>query len=59
MISKFTASDNVIVSNSIELMRNLNYNAASAMLWFYFVIVLAVVGLVLLLYNRFCLRKWD
>ena len=59
MISKFTASDNVIVSNSIELMRNANYSAASAMLWFYFVIVLAVIGLVLFLYNRFCLRKWD
>ena len=59
MISKFTASDNVIVSNSIELMRNANYSAASAMLWFYFIIVLAVIGLVLFLYNRFCLRKWD
>ncbi|MBO4733737.1 MAG: sugar ABC transporter permease [Clostridia bacterium] len=59
MISKFTASDNTIVSNSIELMRNSNYSSASAMLWFYFVIVLAVIGLVLFLYNRFCLRKWD
>ena len=59
MISKFTASDNVIVSHSIELMRNSNYSSASAMLWFYFIIVLAVIGLVLFLYNRFCLRKWD
>ena len=59
MISKFTASDNKIVSYSIELMRNLNYHTASAMLWFYFVIVLAVIGLVLFLYNRYCLRKWD
>lgn len=59
MISKFTASDNVIVSNSIELMRNSDYSSASAMLWFYFVIVLAVIGIVLLLYNKFCLRKWD
>ena len=59
MISKFTASDNVIVSNSIELMRNSNYSSASAMLWFYFIIVLAVIGLVLFLYNKFCLRKWD
>ncbi|MBR4909843.1 MAG: sugar ABC transporter permease [Clostridia bacterium] len=59
MISKFTASDNTIVSSSIDLMRNNYLNAASAMLWFYFVIVLAVVGLVLFLYNRFCLRRWD
>ncbi|MBR5923223.1 MAG: sugar ABC transporter permease [Clostridia bacterium] len=59
MISKFTASDNKIVSFSIEQMRNLRYHIASAMLWFYFIIVLAVIGLVLLIYNRYCLRKWD
>ncbi len=59
MISKFTASDNIIVSGSVELMKNMNYSMASAMLWFYFIIVLAVIGLVLFLYNRYCLRKWD
>lgn len=59
MISKFTAADNPIMETSIGLMRSTNYSTASAMLWFYFVIVLAVIGLVLFLYNRYCVRRWE
>ena len=59
MISNFTSSNNVVVSTAMELMRSTNYSMAAAMLWFYFVIVLAVIGLVLFLYNRYCLKKWD
>ncbi len=59
MISQFTSSNNKVVSTATDLMKELKYNMASAMLWFYFVIVLAVIGLVLALYNRYCLKKWD
>ena len=59
MISQFTNSNNKVVSKATELMQELKYDMASAMLWFYFVIVLAVIGLVLFLYNRYCLKKWD
>ena len=59
MISKFTSSTNMVVATSLELMRATNYNTAAAMLWFYFIVVLAVIGIVLFLYNRYCLRKWD
>ena len=59
MISKFTSSTNKVVSTSLELMRATDYSTAAAMLWFYFVVVLAVIGLVLFLYKRYCLKKWD
>lgn len=59
MISKFTSSTNMVVATSLELMRITNYHTAAAMLWFYFIVVLAVIGIVLFLYNRYCLRKWD
>ena len=59
MISQFTSSSNKVVSTATDLMKELKYDMASAMLWFYFVIVLAVIGLVLALYNRYCLKKWD
>jgi len=59
MISLFTASNNAIMTASISLMAATDYGVASAMLWFYFVIVLAVIGLVLLAYNRLCLKKWE
>ena len=59
MISKFTSSTNQVVSAAMELMRANDYGNAAAMLWFYFVVVLAVIGIVLFLYNRYCLKKWD
>lgn len=59
MISKFTAANNSIMETSMELMRAMDYSTASAMLWFYFIIVLAVIGLVLFLYNRLCVRRWE
>lgn len=59
MISKFTSSTNQVVAAAMELMRANDYSNAAAMLWFYFVVVLAVIGIVLFLYNRYCLKKWD
>ncbi|MCQ2454974.1 MAG: sugar ABC transporter permease [Clostridia bacterium] len=59
MISMCTASTNQIMESSITLIQNNNYSTASAMLWFYFVIVLAVIGIVLLLYNKLCIKKWE
>jgi hypothetical protein len=59
MISKFTAADNPIMDSAVNLMRSMNYSEASAMLWFYFIIVLAVIGTVLFLYTRYCVRRWE
>lgn len=59
MISQFTNSNNKVVSNALVLMKDMQYDMAAAMLWFYFVIVLAVIGIVLVLYNRYCIKKWD
>ena len=59
MISKFTAANNPIMETSVNLMRSMNYSEASAMLWFYFAIVLSVIGIVLFLYNRYCVRRWE
>ena len=59
MISKFTAADNPIMESAVALMRSMNYSSASAMLWFYFIIVLAAIGLVLFLYTRYCVRRWE
>lgn len=59
MISMFTSANNEIMEKAIKLMKTTNYSTASAMLWFYFVIVLAVIGIVLLLYNKLCIKKWE
>ncbi|MCQ2448945.1 MAG: sugar ABC transporter permease [Clostridia bacterium] len=59
MISQFTSANNKVVATATGLMKDIKYNMASAMLWFYFIIVLIVIGIVLALYNHYCLKKWD
>lgn len=60
MIELFTAVDNPVMSQAYTLMQEKQiYDKSSAMLWLYFVIVLGVMSIVLFLYNRFCLKKWD
>lgn len=59
MISLFTAANNSIMITAVKLMSGRDYGVASSMLWFYFIIVLAVIGIVLALYNKYCIKKWD
>jgi len=59
MIALFTASDNKIMINAISAMREMNYESASSMLWFFFLIVISVIGLCLALYNKLCVRRWE
>lgn len=59
MIELFTNVDNKVVSVAYDLMVGQNYGESSAMLWFYFVIVLGVMGIVMALYNHFCMKRWE
>lgn len=60
MIELFTAVDNPVMSQAYTLMQEKQiYDRSSAMLWFYFLIVGAVMGLILFIYNRYCLKKWE
>ena len=60
MIELFTAVDNPIMKTAYTLMQDRQiYDRSSAMLWLYFFIVLTVIGAVLLIYNRFCVKRWE
>lgn len=60
MIELFTAVDNPVMQQSYTLMQEKQiYDRSSAMLWLYFSIVIAVMAIVLLLYNRYCMKKWE
>lgn len=53
-------SSSTVMAQGYEALKGLQeYSLSSAMMWFYFVFILAVMGLFLLIYNRFCLRKWE
>ncbi|MBR6509456.1 MAG: sugar ABC transporter permease [Clostridia bacterium] len=59
MIELFTSSENVVVTNAYSLMVSQKFGESSAMLWFYFVIVISVIGTVFVLFNRFSKKKWE
>lgn len=59
MIDLFTQKQG-IMKNAFDLMSEKQiYDRSSAMLWFYFLIVGAVLAAVLGLYHKFCLKRWS
>lgn len=60
MISLFTALDNPVIEQAYSVMSDTQiYDSSSAMLWGYFAIVGIVLGVVMMTYNKFCLKKWG
>ncbi len=60
MISLFTALDNPVINQAYSVMqKQQDYDMSSAMLWGYFIIVGALLGIVLWAYRHFCLKKWG
>lgn len=59
MIELFVDSNNVLVSTAYNNMTNQKFGQSSAMLWMYFVVVIILIGLVLSLYQRFCMKRWE
>lgn len=59
MIDIFTDMNNNLVTVAYSKMTSQDYGTSSAMLWFYFAIVLIAIGTVFYLYNRFCMKKWE
>lgn len=59
MIELFVSMDNALVSTAYSQMLDSQYGISSAMLWIYFLIVIALIGTVFILYQRFCIKKWE
>lgn len=60
IVDLFTAFDNPIMTQAYDLIsKNSVYDRSSAILWGYFVVVGIVGGLILLLYNKILMKKWN
>ena len=65
LVSIFTAVElfedktSPIMSNVYSMMNGGKYDRSSAMLWIFFVIVGIVMGLLIFLYNRFLMKRWE
>lgn len=51
--------NSTLVNRAVTLMRKQVYDQCSAMLWMYFALVGIVMGLVLFIYNKLCLKRWE
>lgn len=59
MIELFVDMENTVVANAYNHMIDQDYGNSSAMLWLYFIIVLILIGAVYLIYQKFCVKRWE
>ena len=59
MVELITSERTTIIRNVYSMMRTGNYDETSAMMWFYFLICGGVMGIVVFLYNRFLMKRWE
>jgi len=59
MIDQFADMKNSVVSKAYALMVSQNFGESSARLWFYFLIVIAVIGTIYVLYQKLCVKRWE
>ena len=59
VIDSFTAPDNLVMGRVLDMQSDWQYGWAAAMAWIYFAIVLAAVGLITLVMNKFIYYEVD
>ncbi len=59
MVELITSERTVLIKNVYSMMRTGNYDETSAMMWFYFLICGAIMGLIVFLYTRFLMKRWE
>ena len=60
LIEILTQTRSAVIDQAYELMqKNLDYYTSSAMLWTFFAVVGGIIGLVILVYSKTCLKKWN
>ena len=60
LIELLTKADNPVIDQAYTQMRsNLEYGLSAAMLWLFFAIIGAIIGLVILIYSKTCLKRWE
>jgi ABC-type sugar transport system permease subunit len=59
MVELITSDRSTLIKNVYSMMRTGNYDETSAMMWFYFLICGGLMGIVVFLYNRFLVKRWE
>ena len=59
MVELFISNNNVVVAHVYNLMRAAVYDETSAMMWFYFLSIGIVMGLIVGIYKKFLQDRWN
>ncbi len=59
MIELFTTMDNIVVGRAYSEMVERHYGPSSAMLWIYFLIVVVIIGIIYIAYQKLCVKRWE
>lgn len=59
LIELLTKSDNPVIKQAYDRMYNIEYGLSSAMLWGFFAIIGVITGLIILIYTKTCLKRWE
>ena len=59
MLELFTDKRNLMMSKAYTMMSSAIYDETSAMLWFYFAVVAVIMAVVIGLYSKCLLKKWE
>lgn len=59
MIELFTATTSPVIDVAYAKMGTGIYDISSAMLWLYFAAVAVIMGLVILMYNKLLVKRWE
>ena len=59
VVDLLTQKGNALMSYAYNAFNTLEYGAGSAMVWLYFLVIGAILGAVLFLYTRLCLKRWE
>ena len=59
MVELIINERSLLVSRVYDMMRAGTYDKTSAMLWIYFLISGAVMGIIVFAYNRFLMKRWE
>lgn len=59
LIELLTKADNPVITQAYYQISQTEYGLSSAMLWLFFAIIGALTGLIILIYSKACLKRWE
>lgn len=59
IIELLTQNTNPVLQQAYGLMNNMNYDMSAAMLWVFFAIIGSAIGIVIFLYSKLLLKRWN